>query len=333
MTDISSNSNESPLLKPAEIKITPPLSQQQELRQPPSISRGSSYNAATGTKGVSPTTANSSNAFAGVPIQAAQVSQNSIDPLSKNCLNVSHTSPSHITSSPSSSYATGHTSVQSNPGSPRSRRSSYAPTTIGGGASGSSPSRFRSNSGTTTNDLTPTPSHHQPAHIVTRQRRSSSLIQHLEPDTLDTKIDQALNPNVNANWVNQKGAWIIHIVIIILLKIFYNFISVLDNDWKWTLTNLTYTIGSYIMFHQVKGTPFEFNSGAYDNLTMWEQIDNGDQYTPTKKFLMLVPIGLFLISTHYSKYDLNLFLLNGLSCLCVVIPKLAFAHRLRVTLY
>ncbi|EGW30595.1 uncharacterized protein SPAPADRAFT_143516 [Spathaspora passalidarum NRRL Y-27907] len=190
-----------------------------------------------------------------------------------------------------------------------------------------SPSRHRSNS----NTLSPSTSH-QSAHI-TRQRRSSSIIQHLEPDTLDTKVDQALNPNVNANWVHQKGAWIIHIVLIIFLKIFFNFISVLDNDWKWTLTNLTYNIGSYIMFHQVKGTPFEFNSGAYDNLTMWEQIDNGDQYTPSKKFLMLVPICLFLISTHYSRYNLNLFILNGISCLCVVVPKMAIAHRLRVTLY
>ena len=198
--------------------------------------------------------------------------------------------------------------------------------------SSNSPSRNRSNSNSA-NALTPTPSHHQPAHSITRQRRSSSLIQHLEPDTLDTKIDQALNPNVNANWVHQKGAWVIHVVIIILVKMIFNFISVLNNDWKWTLTNLTYNIGSYIMFHQVKGTPFEFNSGAYDNLTMWEQIDNGDQYTPSKKFLMLVPIGLFLISTHYSSYNLNLFILNGLSCLCVVVPKLAFAHRLRVTLF
>ncbi|RLV88879.1 Protein ORM2 [Spathaspora sp. JA1] len=191
-----------------------------------------------------------------------------------------------------------------------------------------SPTRHRSNS----NTLSPSTSH-QNAHITTRQRRSSSIIQHLEPDTLDTKVDQALNPNVNANWVHQKGAWIIHIVLIIFLKIFFNFISVLDNDWKWTLTNLTYNIGSYIMFHQVKGTPFEFNAGAYDNLTMWEQIDNGDQYTPSKKFLMLVPICLFLISTHYSNYNLNLFILNGISCLCVVVPKMGFAHRLRVTLY
>lgn len=182
--------------------------------------------------------------------------------------------------------------------------------------------------GAINNNLHPTQSH-----TTTRQRRSSSLIQHLEPDTQDTKIDQQLNPNVNADWVHYKGAWIIHFVIILILKIFFNFLSMIDNDWRWTLTNLTYNIGSYIMFHQVKGTPFEFNSGAYDNLTMWEQIDNGDQYTPSKKFLMFVPIALFLISTHYTNYNLNLFILNGVSCLCVVVPKLAISHRLRVTLY
>lgn len=193
----------------------------------------------------------------------------------------------------------------------------------------SSPKR----SGLTDEDghLTPTPSHN---HAVSqRKRRSSSIIQHLEPDTLDTKIDQSLNPNLNADWVHYKGAWVIHFVLIAFLKLILDFITVLDNDWKWTMTNVIYNFGSYIMFHQVKGTPFEFNSGAYDNLTMWEQIDNGDQYTPTKKFLMMVPIALFLISTHYSNYNVYLFTVSGISCLCVIIPKLAFAHRLRVTLF
>ncbi|CAN3375398.1 hypothetical protein DIURU_002405 [Diutina rugosa] len=207
--------------------------------------------------------------------------------------------------------------------SPRNRGSSFGQST--------SPIRISSNS-IGSNHLTPTTSTHSTS-SATRQRRSSSIIQHLEPDSHETKIDQQLNPNLNANWVNFKGAWIVHFVIIVFVKVFFNFLTVLDDDWKWTLTNLTYNIGSYIMFHQVKGIPFEFNSGAYDNLTMWEQIDNGDQYTPTKKFLMMVPICLFLISTHYSHYNLNLFLLNGVSCLCVVIPKLAISHRLRVTLY
>ena len=48
------------------------------------------------------------------------------------------------------------------------------------------------------------------------------------------------------------------------------------------------------MFHWVHGIPFEFNAGAYDNQNMWEQIDNGDQYTPTKKFLLTVPIVLWV---------------------------------------
>lgn len=76
------------------------------------------------------------------------------------------------------------------------------------------------------------------------------------------------------------------------------------------------------MFHWVRGVPFEFNSGAYDNLNMWEQIDNGDQYTPAKKFLLSVPIVLFLLSTHYTHYDFTYFTINFLAVLAVVVPKL-----------
>lgn len=78
------------------------------------------------------------------------------------------------------------------------------------------------------------------------------------------------------------------------------------------------------MFHWVRGVPFEFNAGAYDNLNMWEQIDNGAQYTPAKKFLLSVPIVLFLLSTHYTHYDLTYFTINFLAVLGVVIPKLPY---------
>lgn len=84
--------------------------------------------------------------------------------------------------------------------------------------------------------------------------------------------------------------------------------------------------GSFLMFHWVRGIPFEFNAGAYDNLNMWEQIDNGDQYTPTKKFLLCVPIVLFLLSTHYTHYDLTYFTINFLATLGVVIPKLPYVR-------
>jgi hypothetical protein len=172
---------------------------------------------------------------------------------------------------------------------------------------------------------------------------------------LEQLSDQAANPNLNANWVNAKGkldtshgafadgrqpyvcqfgpfadprwfagAWTIHFVLILLCKIIYDIIPGVSQETSWTLTNITYMFGSYIMFHYVRGVPFEFNGGAYDNLNMWEQIDDGAQYTPAKKFLLAVPIMLFLLSTHYTHYDLTYFTINFLAVLAVVIPKLPF---------
>ncbi len=46
------------------------------------------------------------------------------------------------------------------------------------------------------------------------------------------------------------------------------------------------------MFHYVTGIPFQsdLHGGAYDDLTLWEQIDQGAHYTPAKKWLFIVPI-------------------------------------------
>ena len=121
-----------------------------------------------------------------------------------------------------------------------------------------------------------------------------------------------------------KGAWTIHIVLIAALKILFDIIPGVSQETSWTLTNISYMFGSFLMFHWVRGVPFEFNAGAYDNLNMWEQIDNGAQYTPAKKFLLSVPIVLFLLSTHYTHYDLTYFTINFLAVLGVVIPKLPY---------
>ena len=121
-------------------------------------------------------------------------------------------------------------------------------------------------------------------------------------------------------------------MLILGLKIVYDIIPGVSQETSWTLTNITYMFGSYIMFHYVRGVPFEFNSGAYDNLNMWEQIDDGAQYTPAKKFLLSVPIVLFLLSTHYTHYDLTYFTINFLAVLAVIIPKLPFVSILTTCL-
>ena len=183
-----------------------------------------------------------------------------------------------------------------------------------------------------------------------RRRRSSSLLIYKEPlESPERLSDQSALPNLNATWVNAKGehpcrrnlslkrsrgnkegpdeclstgAWLVHFVLIAVAKIIYDAMPGMTQETSWTMTNITYMAGSYLMFHYVQGVPFDFNAGAYDNLNMWEQIDDGDQYTPAKKFLLSVPIILFLVSTHYTHYDLTYFTINFLAVLAVIIPKL-----------
>ena len=141
---------------------------------------------------------------------------------------------------------------------------------------------------------------------------------------------------LRANHTVILGAWLIHIILILLLKILYDILPSISQETSWTLTNTTYMFATYLMFHYVRGIPFEFNAGAYDNLNMWEQIDNEDQYTPAKKFLLAVPICLFLVSTHYTHYDLGLFLVNFLATVAVVVPKLpavCYPHPSHLTLH
>lgn len=50
----------------------------------------------------------------------------------------------------------------------------------------------------------------------------------------------------------------------------------------------------YVMFHHIKGTLYATgDQGDARRLTNWEQIDNGEQYTATRKFLIAVPIVLY----------------------------------------
>lgn len=150
----------------------------------------------------------------------------------------------------------------------------------------------------------------------------------LEPSTADELADQGAEMNHNSDWVSGKGAWSIHIFLIAAAKIFFNTLPGVSQELGWTLTNLSYMAGSFLMFHWVRGIPFDFNSGAYDQLNMWEQMDNGAQYTPAKKFLTAVPIVLFLLSTHYTHYDFTMFVVNLWALMMVLIPKLPIVRHI-----
>ncbi|EIW76294.1 Orm1 type endoplasmic reticulum protein, partial [Coniophora puteana RWD-64-598 SS2] len=172
-----------------------------------------------------------------------------------------------------------------------------------------------------------------PPNLKGRQRRGSIVKVEEVGGRTEELLDRNAYVNINANWVNAKGAWLIHVVLILLGKIVVDTVPGMTQQISWTLVNTIYLALSYLMFHWVTGMPFdsELHGGAYDDLTLWEQIDDGAQYTPARKWLFTAPILLFLISTHYTSYDPWPFAIN-LTALIVlaIIPKLPQLHRQRV---
>lgn len=168
---------------------------------------------------------------------------------------------------------------------------------------------------------------------IIRRARSSSIVKVEEVgENAAEEVDQVAD--LNSEWVNRKGAWLIHPVLMLAGKMFIDTIPFVDQNLSWTIVNLTYLTFSYIMFHYVTGIPFgtEIN-GVYDDLTMWEQIDAGAQYTPAKKWLFCMPVGLFLVSTHFTNYNPLLFGVNFTALVVLgLLPKLPQLHRQRIRL-
>lgn len=105
----------------------------------------------------------------------------------------------------------------------------------------------------------------------------------------------------------------------------------------------------FIVFHTLKGTPWESgDQGKVRTLTHWEQIDDGAQFTATRKFLTITPVilwvtayfcfirefiiirGRFFLASFYTKYDSFHFAINFCTLIAVTVPKLPQLHEVRV---
>ncbi|XP_062270065.1 ORM1-like protein 3 isoform X1 [Platichthys flesus] len=138
-----------------------------------------------------------------------------------------------------------------------------------------------------------------------------------------------VNPNTRV--MNSRGMWLSYILGIGLLHIILLSIPFASVPVVWTLTNLIHNVCMYLLLHTVKGTPFETpDQGKARLLTHWEQMDYGVQFTASRKFLTITPIVLYILTSFYTKYDRVHFVVNTVSLLTVLIPKLPQLHGVRI---
>ncbi|XP_059079381.1 ORM1-like protein 2 [Tigriopus californicus] len=141
------------------------------------------------------------------------------------------------------------------------------------------------------------------------------------------------NENPNTNYMNGRGFWIFYLLVlggvhIILLSVPVSLFSV---AWVWTLTHVGHNAIQFWFLHWMKSHPWiTFDQGSNRRLTHWEQIDHGVQYTPTRKFLTILPIMLYILASGYTRYDKIHFAINTLSLASVLIPKLPWFHKVRL---
>jgi len=137
--------------------------------------------------------------------------------------------------------------------------------------------------------------------------------------------------NPNSAWLNSRGMWFAYSVGVLILHLALLSFPFLSVAWSWTLTNIIHNTAMFIFLHLVKGTPWETSDqGKVQDLTHWEQIDDGAQFTATRKFLTVVPIILFFLTSFYTKYDSFHFVLNITALLLVLVPKLPQFHQVRI---
>ena len=133
--------------------------------------------------------------------------------------------------------------------------------------------------------------------------------------------------------MNGRGFWSFYILCIamfhlIMLSVPIDAFSV---KWVWTVTNLAHNVISFGFLHWTKSTPWlSCDQGSVRRLTHWEQIDHGMQYTPTRKFLTIIPILLYFLASFYTNYDQLHFILNTISLGFVLVPKHPTFHKVRL---
>lgn len=137
--------------------------------------------------------------------------------------------------------------------------------------------------------------------------------------------------NPNTDWFNNTGMWITYILIIAVLHIVLLAVPFLTIPTAWTLTVTIHNVVMFVLLHVKKGTPwYVHDQGKARSLTCWEQLDNETQFTSSRKFLTIVPVVMFFLASYYTRYDAMHFLVNFVTLIVVVIPKLESFHKVRL---
>ncbi|GAB4817888.1 hypothetical protein N2152v2_004934 [Parachlorella kessleri] len=131
--------------------------------------------------------------------------------------------------------------------------------------------------------------------------------------------------NLNTNWLNNRGVWVFYVGLILVSWLIIS--GWTDPGLAWTWVHVIHGLISYYLLHWTKGSPIQSDQG---NMTFWEQIDDGVQFTATRKFFTVIPVVLFLLASHGTDYRRQPLGLNLAVVVVLLVAKFSSMHRVRI---
>lgn len=136
------------------------------------------------------------------------------------------------------------------------------------------------------------------------------------------------NINRNTNWLNSKGAWAWYFGLILTTWAIIS--AFVDPGLAWTYVHLLHGCVTYYCLHWSKGSPIQEDQGVYDDLTFWEQLDNEQYSTATRKMFAVTPVVLFFLASHSSDYRKQPLALNLIAVAVLLVAKFPQMHKVRI---
>jgi len=147
----------------------------------------------------------------------------------------------------------------------------------------------------------------------------------------DDAMDSMMNKNVN--WIGPRF-FAFYAIGLVGFELLVRMLLVTPGLVTWeqglTMVHAGHGVVNFFVMHYLQGTPGELqDQGDYSGLSWWEQLDDGTAWTAAHKVLILIPMVLFLVTSHLTKYQVPHLIVNlAVLALCVV-PKLPQLNRIR----
>jgi len=136
--------------------------------------------------------------------------------------------------------------------------------------------------------------------------------------------------NKNVEWMKEPSAWVFYPLALATAVVIMNVVTPWSLATCLGIVHLLHGIVTFALLHWVKGSPDFYDQGNFNGLTFWEQVDAGEPWTATKKYLMLVPTVLLLATLLASNYSRQYLIIHVPVWVALMIGKLPQMQGVRI---